>query len=185
MALAPTPSPTPPRRLATLLCAVLLATPAVPVAKDAPAVASKPAAALRLPRISLHGDALATPPQSLSVDDLDRLAPAARWTIDDPYRRRASTYSGIPLRELVIRLAPNATHVRLRAVNDDIAVFSREEWETLPIMLATRDGDARMAVSNKGPARIVFRQSRENALAMQAWAPKWIWQVVDVEFKSR
>lgn len=183
------------RRLAALPCALALAVAlpwcasesaaATPATTTNATEASTAGAALRLPKITIHGDALATQPHTLSVDELDRLAPAERWTIDDPYRQRENTYSGIPLRELVVRLAPKAEHVRMRAVNDYITVFSREEWETLPILLATRDGDARMSVANKGPARIVLKQTRQNALAMQVYAPKWIWQVVDVEFQAR
>lgn len=143
------------------------------------------AAPLRLPPIRLHGNALQGDARSLSVDELDRVALLVTWKILDPYKRTGSRYTGILLKDLVSALAPKATHVRMRAVNDYVTEFGRAEWERLPILLATRDGDARMPVANKGPARIIFRQDADNEMAMQVHAPKWIWQVIDVEFQSR
>jgi hypothetical protein len=141
--------------------------------------------AVRLPRLHLHGSALAGAPRDFGVDEIDRLALLVTWKILDPYKRAENRYTGILLKDLVDTLAPGATHVRMRAVNDYVAVFERADWETLPILLATRDGDARMPVAAKGPARIVFMQTHENEMAMQVHAPKWIWQVIDVEFQQR
>lgn len=150
-------------------------------APPAIAATARPA---RLPRIHLHGSALTGQQQTLSIDALDALAPATEWVIDDPYSGSETHYQGIALRDLVNALAPNAQRVRMRALNDYIVVFERGEWEKLPILLATRNEGARMSVANKGPARIIYRQTRENELRMQAHAPKWIWQVIDVEFNA-
>lgn len=139
---------------------------------------------IRLPAIRLHGNALNGQPRSLSVDELDDLTAQTEWTIRDPYRQQKATYSGVRLRDFVQALAPTAQRVRMRSVSDAIAVFERREWETLPILLATRDNHGRMSVANKGPTRIVYQLTRDNELAMQVNAPKWIWQVVDVEFSS-
>lgn len=163
--------------------------PAQPLSAAPPAAGSDaaPAAgsetpAVRLPPIFLHGNALAGTARKVTVAELDTLAPGTTWTIVDPYRRQDARYSGIQLRDLVAALAPAAVRVRMRAVNDYITVFERHEWEKLPILLATHDGDARMSVANKGPARIVYLNTHENELRMQVHAPKWIWQVIDVEF---
>lgn len=169
-------APTPSAWLPALLLALLAATlPAEAGAAEAPE---------RLPKVLLHGNALAGPARPVTVDQLDQLAPATAWTVLDPYKRADVRYQGIRLQDLVQALAPKAQKVRMRAVNDYITVFERNEWETLPILLATRDGDARMAVANKGPARIVYQQNKDNERALQVHAPKWIWQVVDVEFIS-
>ena len=141
--------------------------------------------AQRMPRIHVHGSALNGGERTFSVDDIDRLALLTTWKILDPYKRQECRYTGILLKDLVDALAPKATHVRMRAVNDYVKVFERCEWQSLPIMLATRDGDVRTSVANKGPARVVFLQTAETEMAMQVHAPKWIWQVVDVEFQSR
>lgn len=162
--------------------------PLQPLSAAAPAVEGNAAPAAggetpaRLPTIRLHGNALAGPERKVTVDELDNLAPGTRWTVVDPYRRQDVPYSGIQLRDLVAALAPGAQQVRMRAINDYITVFERREWEKLPILLATRDGDSRMTVANKGPARIVYLNTHDNELRMQVHAPKWIWQVVDVEF---
>lgn len=173
-----------PRLLPVLLALCLVAGPAAAAPPGETRAAPKAPATepLRLPRIALHGDALGGKPRSLSVDELDALAPATTWQIRDPYRGRDNHYSGILLRDLVKTLAPQARRVRMRAVNDYITWFERREWETLPILLATRDEGARMSVADKGPARIVYQQTADNELQMQVHAPKWIWQVVDVEF---
>ncbi|MFZ5722808.1 MAG: hypothetical protein ACOY33_04010 [Pseudomonadota bacterium] len=164
-----------------LLCCLLL-----PVLAPAASWAGTPAAAgtepRRLPVIRLHGSALEGAPRTVTVDELDGLAAQTEWTIVDPYRRQDARYRGIQLRDLVAALAPRARQVRMRAINDYITVFERREWESLPILLATRDNDARMSVDRKGPARIIYRQTRDNEMAMQVNAPKWIWQVIDVEF---
>lgn len=139
----------------------------------------------RMPLIRMHGAALRGAERKMSVEEIDRTALLVTWKISDPYKRQENRYTGILLKDLVNALAPEATNVRLRAINDYITVFSREEWENLPVMLATRDGDTRMSIADKGPARIVFQQTRDNEMAMQVHAPKWIWQVVDVEFQSR
>lgn len=170
--------------LLLLLC-VLLPGPALPA--DVAGASGKAAGAaderpLRLPLVRLHGAALAGAERRLHVDELDRLAPATTWRIWDPYRLREAEYTGMTLADLVKAVAPGATRVRMRAVNDYNTVFTAREWQTLPILLATRDGGERMAVAAKGPARIVYRQTRENEMAMQVHAPKWIWQVTDVEF---
>lgn len=168
---------------AILLAALTVATPAQADPVHGAATAkTEPANTIRLPAIHLHGNALAGKPRALGVDDIDALAPKTEWTIADPYRHEDARYSGVLLRDLVAAVAPQAKKVRMLAVNDYVVVFEKKEWETQPILLATRDGDARMAVANKGPARIVYRQTHENELAMQVNAPKWIWQVIDVEF---
>lgn len=169
-----------------LLCLLPLqplfaATPAAGAAA-APRAAGQPPA--RLPMIFLHGNAFNDKARKVTVDTLDKLAPGTHWTITDPYRQRAVRYSGIQLRDLVAALAPGAQTVRMRAVNDYITTFERREWEKLPILLATRDDGARMTVANKGPARIVYFQTPENEMRMQVHGPKWIWQVIDVEFVS-
>lgn len=151
----------------------------------ATAAAQQADTTLRLPTIRLHGDALTGTARAVTVDEIDALAPVIDWAIHDPYKVRTNRYQGIALKDLVQALAPDAQSIRLRAVNDYITVFERREWETLPIMLATRDEGARMTVAGKGPARIVYQQTRDNELAMQTHAPKWIWQVVDVEFNAR
>lgn len=158
----------------------LSAAPPAAGSNAAPATSETPA--VRLPPIFLHGNALAGKARKVTVDELDNLAPGTTWTVVDPYRRQDARYSGIQLRDLVAALAPGAQKVRMRAVNDYITVFERREWEKLPILLATRDGDTRMGVANKGPARIVYLNTHENELRMQVHAPKWIWQVIDVEF---
>lgn len=164
--------------VALLLCLLPLqplfaATPATGAAEQPPA---------RLPVIFLHGNAFNDKARQVTVDALDKLAPGTSWSVTDPYRQRAVRYSGIQLRDLVAALAPGAQTVRMRAVNDYITTFERSEWEKLPILLATRDDGARMTVANKGPARIVYFQTPENAMRMQVHGPKWIWQVIDVEF---
>lgn len=158
--------------------------PAAARAVAAPPAIAATAQPARLPRIHLHGSALTGKEQALSIDALDALAPATEWVIDDPYSGSETHYQGITLRDLVNALAPNAQRVRMRAINDYIVVFERDEWEKLPILLATRNEGTRMSVANKGPARIIYRQTRENELRMQAYAPKWIWQVIDVEFNA-
>lgn len=166
-------------------CPALAAQPsAQPAAAAANGIAAMPSAQ-RLPRLHMHGKAFASSPRDFSVEEIDRLALLVTWKIQDPYKRAENRYTGILLKDLVATLAPAATHVRMRAVNDYVAVFERSEWETLPILLATRDGDARMPVAAKGPARVVFLQTPDNEMAMQVHAPKWIWQVVDVEFQQR
>lgn len=176
----------PMRFLAAALLSLFVAAPALAASPAAHGHPATPPAGtgetLRLPAILLHGDALDGKPRSLSVEQVDGLAAPTEWTVADPYRQQDVRYRGITLKDLVAAVAPGAQKVRMRAVNDYITVFEKKEWETLPILLATRDNGARMAVANKGPARIVYRQTHENELAMQVNAPKWIWQVVDVEF---
>lgn len=175
-----------PALLALFVCLALPAQAADPAqSKAIGSTSPEKTTAVRLPRLHLHGKALTGTARDMSVDEIDRLALLVTWKILDPYKRAESRYTGILLKDLVATLAPTATHVRMRAINDYITVFERADWETLPILLATRDGDARMPVAAKGPARIVFQLTGENEMAMQAHAPKWIWQVVDVEFQQR
>ncbi|MFZ5755542.1 MAG: hypothetical protein ACOY3X_01405 [Pseudomonadota bacterium] len=170
------------RSIAALILSALLLSPAIPAA---PAAGSHAGNEVRLPSIRLHGDALTGKARPMTVEQLELLGPPTDWTILDPYKRRNARYQGIQLKDLVAALAPDAQHVRMRAVNDYVTVFERREWETLPILLATRDSGARMNVANKGPARIVYRHTAENERKMQVHAPKWIWQVIDVEFIAR
>ncbi len=171
--------------LAGVMLSVVGSTAAESPVTAATVAAKQADTTLRLPTIRLHGDALTGGARSITVEEIDALAPAIDWTIWDPYKVRTNHYQGIALQYLVRALAPNAQSIRLRAINDYITVLERHEWESLPIMLATRDEGARMTVANKGPARIVYPQTRDNERVMQIYAPKWIWQIVDVEFNAR
>ncbi len=171
-------------RLLPFLLALVLLPICTTGAADTVAAPKQAAATERLPLIWLHGKALKQSAARVSVDQLDKMAPQTQWQILDPYRQQDVQYSGIQLRDLVAALAPGAQTVRMRAVNDYITVFTRAEWEKLPILLATRDSGQRMNVRNKGPARIVYLNTLDNQLRMQVHAPKWIWQVIDVEFIS-
>lgn len=175
------------RRAALLILALLTCLPAMAPAAGAAApdseAAGRPAShPVRLPVIRLHGAALDGVDRRLEVAQLEALVPGVTWKVWDPYRSRDVEFGGIRLVDLVHAVAPRAQRVRLRAVNDYVVEFARAEWETLPILLATRDDGEHMTVANKGPARIVFRQTRETELQMQVYAPKWIWQVIDVDF---
>lgn len=170
-------------RLLTCLLTLLLLLPGSPARATEPAAARETQASMQhQPLLRLHGNALQRTAARIDVDQLDAMAPQTKWHVQDPYRQRDVQYSGIQLRDLVAAMAPGAQSVRMRAVNDYITVFTRDEWEKLPILLATRDDGQRMSVANKGPARIVYLNTLDNQLRMQVHAPKWIWQVIDVEF---
>ncbi|MEM7166922.1 MAG: molybdopterin-dependent oxidoreductase [Planctomycetota bacterium] len=132
-----------------------------------------------VPKILICGPALAEPAASYTVADFEAIG-ETKLAVFDPYWSVTRDYSGPLLRDVVKKFAPNAKHVEMTAIDDYRATFTAQEWQTLDIMVATRDQGSAMSVAEKGPIRVVIHH--DDPAAIKPLRPKWIWQIIEIRF---
>ncbi len=142
----------------------------------------KSAPTSRIPKISLEGSELRREAGYISVNELDQIG-STEFEIFDIYSNSIVNYEGMLLSKLVEKVASGAQKITFTAVDDYCVSFTREEWTTHPIILATKRDGERMTISQKGPARLVFDFNDDQESLRKTLKPKWIWQISRITFE--
>lgn len=106
------------------------------------------------------------------------------FDVFNPYEKKSQRYTGIWLDRLVESIAaPGTRVVRMTAIDEYQSEFTREEWQTQRILLATRvDGDY-IGFDRKGPMRIVYVGFDEHEPHYKDTLSKWMWMITRIEFE--
>ena len=104
-----------------------------------------------------------------------------QYTVRDPWLEREFEFTGVLMTDLLaaVGASPDATSIKITALDDyqvDISVADLQRW---PIMLATQTGGAPMSIEDKGPTRIVFPADPD--IDTIRYKDFWIWQIKTIE----
>lgn len=133
-------------------------------------------------RIKLQGSLLKNAPAFITVSDLEKLL-TTEYEVHDPYLGSPVVYQGVLLREFVKAYGqPETVFLKIRAIDDYKAEFSKDEWHQWDIMLATRMAGKQMGLREKGPVKIVMPYDTAKEMNQTLFNPKWIWQINRIEF---
>ncbi|MBF0276743.1 MAG: molybdopterin-dependent oxidoreductase [SAR324 cluster bacterium] len=136
----------------------------------------------RVRKIKLVGNHLFETSKSITVNDLEKL-PMTEYSVVDPYSKEETGYKGVLLREFVSRFGTQeVVKITVRAIDEYVIHFNREEWTRWDILLATQKNGTHMDVQNGGPVRIVFPYHKSKDIDQVKYHPKWIWQIKQIEF---
>lgn len=103
------------------------------------------------------------------------------YTARDPWLGQELEFTGVLMTDLLaaVGASPDATSIKITALDDyqvDISLIDLKRW---PIMLATQTGGAPMSIEDKGPTRIVFPADPD--IDTVRYKDFWIWQIKTIE----
>lgn len=160
------------RMFATLFAAVLLAWTVT-----AQATSVSPAGATG--HILLRQDGAT---RDLTIEEIERLPMVeveGRATADEPI----VTFRGVLLSDLVRLIgAEEASGLIVRASDGYSAEIPRAHWERWPVVVATRVGQERLTVRQRGPARIIYPIVRYPELDAREYIDRSVWLIAEIEW---
>lgn len=134
-------------------------------------------------KIKLSGNVAEGIMPRVSIDEIEALGLTHVYS-DNPYEDGAMNYSGVMLDVFVEAFGgENVQKVIGTAIDDYSAEWTREEWETLPVMLVTQVEGERISFAQRGPMRIVYTEFDPTVKAYQDVIAKWVWMIVSIEFE--
>ena len=132
---------------------------------------------------SASGDVLAE--RRLSLDELDAL-PQLTVETSTPWTDGKNAFSGLSLADLAA-LAPAGEVISadLVALNDYMASVPAEDWQSLPLVLASRMNGKTIPVYEKGPFWLIYPVDELDKPLAQAYVARMVWQVASITFHVR
>ncbi|WP_422374935.1 hypothetical protein [Roseibium sp.] len=121
--------------------------------------------------------------QFLSVAEIEK-AGVQQVRAFHPYEKRSNDYHGVWLEDFVTHFgSSDVSKVITRAIDDYEITFSRDEWQSMRILIATRVNDRHVDFDEKGPVFIVFPDYDEKKKVYRANLPKWIWMITEISME--
>ena len=119
----------------------------------------------------------------ISIDQIEALG-TVDVNVDNPYEDGAMDYSGVMMDVFVEGFGGEDVQKIIGTAIDDYRIeWTREEWETLPIMFVTRVEGERISFEQRGPMRIVYTEYDPTQKVYQDLIAKWMWMIVTIEFE--
>lgn len=120
--------------------------------------------------------------RDLSLDEIERLPMVeirGRASPDEPLIE----FRGVLLSEFVRMIgASEAKGLVVRASDGYSADIPRGDWERWPIVVATRAGQDRLTLRQRGPARIIYPVDQYPELDTRTYADRSVWLIVEIEW---
>lgn len=140
------------------------------------------------PAFSADGDTIILVLQAGSKDNGRQISVAEIETAGlqqvqafNPYEKRSETYSGVWMQDFVAAFGSAETSsLTTRAIDDYEITFSKQEWQDLRILIATRVDGEYIDFDRKGPMRIIFPDYDEKHKDYQTNLPKWTWMITEI-----
>jgi len=133
-------------------------------------------------RIDLTGDVQSAAPSSVTIEDLEKL-PLTEYNAFDPFKKQRINFTGVLLRDIVREYgAAGVDRVQVKAIDQYIADFIRDEWARIDILLATRMDGKPITIKQNGPVRIVLPDDTARDMGHDVFIAKWIWFVKSIQF---
>jgi hypothetical protein len=147
-----------------------------------PMMITEAVASERARTIRIMGEVREGAPRSVTIADLEAM-PLTEYSAEEPYQKKRFSFTGVLLREFVKEYgAPGVEKVQLKAIDEYVVDFSRDEWMRWDIMLATRQDGKHITVKQSGPVRIVLPFDDFEEVDREVYTPRWIWLVKSIEF---
>lgn len=131
------------------------------------------------PLLTLSGNIENTNEEGKAVFDitsLEKLGMVSFQTASPWYNGR-TTFTGIPLRNLMDYVGAKGTVVKVTALNDYTTVIPLSDFKKYNVILALKVNGEYMRVRDKGPLFIVYPYDSEPELNNQVFYSRSAWQV--------
>lgn len=131
------------------------------------------------PLLTLSGNIENTNEEGKAVFDitsLEKLGMVSFQTASPWYNGR-TTFTGIPLRNLMDYVGAKGTIVKVTALNDYTTVIPLSDFKKYNVILALKVNGEYMRVRDKGPLFIVYPYDSEPELNNQVFYSRSAWQV--------
>lgn len=131
------------------------------------------------PLLTLSGNIENTNEEGKAVFDitsLEKLGMVSFQTASPWYNGR-TTFTGIPLRNLMDYVGAKGTVVKVTALNDYTTVIPFSDFKKYNVILALKVNGEYMRVRDKGPLFIVYPYDSEPELNNQVFYSRSAWQV--------
>lgn len=163
------------RMFAALLgAAVLLAAPVT-----AQATGASPSDRATAGQILLRHDGATRDLTIEEIESLPKVEIQGNASPDEP----VTMFQGVLLSDLVEMIgAGEAKGLIVRASDGYSADIPREDWERWPIVVATRVGQERLTLRQRGPARIIYPVDRYPELDGRTYIDRSVWLIVEIEW---
>lgn len=103
---------------------------------------------------------------------LKRLKTSTFWAEDD------GVYEGILLVDLLKHAKiEKSVSIKIVAIDEYMTEIPREDWETWPVLLATRRNGKALKVRTKGPTRIIYPKDIGGPISKNEMRSRWIWTI--------
>lgn len=120
--------------------------------------------------------------RDLTIEEIERLPTVeiqGNASPDEP----VITFQGVLLSDLVEMIgAGEAESLVVRASDGYSADIPREDWERWPVVVATRIGQERLTLRQRGPARIIYPVDRYPELDGRTYVDRSVWLIVEIEW---
>ena len=106
---------------------------------------------------------------------LKQMKTSTFWKEDD------GVYQGVLLRDLLQDAGIQGSKtISITALDGYTTRIPREDWETWPILLATRREGEPMSIRKKGPLRILYPKDLGGPVAKVEMRIRWIWAIKEI-----
>ena len=110
-----------------------------------------------------------TTPLSLTLDQLDALG-ATTVTIDEPFAKKRQTFSGVPLKAVLVKAGiPETATIETLALNAYRYASAARPMIDSGALIATRRDNGPIPYDQGGPIRIVFPDGTPLSSVLDAW----------------
>jgi len=110
-----------------------------------------------------------TTPLSLTLDQLDALG-ATTVTIDEPFAKKRQTFSGVPLKAVLVKAGiPETATIETLALNAYRYASAARPMIDSGALIATRRDNGPIPYDQGGPLRIVFPDGTPLSSVLDAW----------------
>ncbi|MBO6636868.1 MAG: molybdopterin-dependent oxidoreductase [Roseitalea sp.] len=118
---------------------------------------------------------------SLTVSEIEMLG-LQQVVTTSPWEQGELTFQGVLFRDL-LKLAglDDAEAVLVRAVDNYTQTIPREDWQSGPLLLATRQDGIPLTRRTQGPTRIVYPLKDQPAYDTALRKPRWVWMLASIE----
>ncbi|WP_163338139.1 hypothetical protein [Desulfopila sp. IMCC35008] len=133
--------------------------------------------------IKLQGSISQGNKKRITVAELEDLG-VITVEINDPFEKKKNSFTGVMMEKFVTHYGNTGVKsVSFFAIDGYQITFSRANWASHKIMVATRVNDKYMDYENKGPLRIVYPEYDPDKHDSKEILPKWIWMITTVKFR--
>jgi len=100
------------------------------------------------------------------------------WPEDD------GVYEGILLKDFLKTLnSEKADSIKLTALDNYSCEILKKDWDTWPVIIATRRNGTPLSLRTKGPLRIIYPKFLGGKLDEKDRTIQWIWAIKSIEIK--
>lgn len=133
--------------------------------------------------IIVAGKTVVTDSTPLSIKEIESIG-ISSVSILDPFEKTQKSYQGVWLDQFVEKFGtPDVATVVFTGIDDYQVSFTKDEWCSTRILLATRDNQHYVDFDKKGPLRVIFPDYDPSIHNSKEVLPKWIWMITRIAFK--